>query len=283
MSDTSRLGWPSNFDEDLLNALIHADPHQTTRELASGMGCDHATIVGHVQSMGKVQTLGVWVLHIWTQDNKNQRVIICASLLACHRVACQLHQSFLSCIVTSNEKWCLYINFKQRKECLSPDKQATPCAKPDLHPHKTMLCIWWDMEGIIHYELLERNLTVTAEYYCQQLCRLEEEIQQKRLGQRHDNAQPHTANMTKAAIQELDWEILPHPPYSPDLAPLDYHLFCSLSSNLRAVFFNNDAELENWFDDFFAARLADFFKCGIQNLPEHWKAVVNNGGEYIID
>jgi hypothetical protein len=25
------------------------------------------------------------------------------------------------------------------------------------------------MEGIIHYELLEKNLTVTAECYCQQL------------------------------------------------------------------------------------------------------------------
>jgi hypothetical protein len=40
-----------------------------------------------------------------------------------------------------------------------------------------MLCIWWDMEGIIHYELLEKNLTVTAGRYCQQLRRLEEAIQ----------------------------------------------------------------------------------------------------------
>jgi hypothetical protein len=37
---------------------------------------------------------------------------------------------------------------------------------------------WWDMERIVHYELLERNLTVTAERYCQQLRRLEEAIQQ---------------------------------------------------------------------------------------------------------
>jgi hypothetical protein len=36
------------------------------------------------------------------------------------------------------------------------------------------------MEGVIHYELLVRNLTVTAERYCQQLRRLEEAIQQKR-------------------------------------------------------------------------------------------------------
>jgi transposase len=89
--------------------------------------------------------------------------------------------------------------------------------------------------------VLERNLTVTAERYYQQLRRLEEAIQQKRPGRRHgvilqhDNASPHTANMTKAAIQELDWEILPHPPYSPDLAPSHHHLFRALS-NICAEF-----------------------------------------------
>jgi hypothetical protein len=88
--------------------------------------------------------------------------------------------------------------------------------------------------------------------------------------------------MTKAAIQELDWEILLHPPYSPDIAPSDYHLFRSVSNNLRGVSFN-DAELQNWFDDFFTAKPADFFKRGIENLPESWEAVVNNGEEYIID
>jgi hypothetical protein len=113
--------------------------------------------------MGKVQNLGVWVPHILTQDNKNQHVAICASLLARHCFAHQQHQSFLSRIVTGDEKLCLYVNFKQRKEWVSPETQAMPRAKPDLHPHKTVLCIWWGMEGIIHYELLERNLTITAE------------------------------------------------------------------------------------------------------------------------
>jgi hypothetical protein len=88
--------------------------------------------------------------------------------------------------------------------------------------------------------------------------------------------------MTKASSQELDWEILTHPPYPPDLAPLDYHLFRSLSNSLCGVSFNNDAELQNWLDDFFTAKPEDFFKHGIENLPEHWEAVVNNGGEYII-
>jgi histone-lysine N-methyltransferase SETMAR len=100
------------------------------------------------------------------------------------------------------------------------------------------------MERIAHYELLEKNLAVTVECYCQQLRRLEAAFQQKCPGRRHSLARQrpttHTANMTKVAIQELDWEIFPHPPYSSDLAPSDYHLFCSLSNNLRGVSFNNN-------------------------------------------
>jgi hypothetical protein len=82
--------------------------------------------------------------------------------------------------------------------------------------------------------------------------------------------------MMKAAIRELDWEILPHLPYSPDPDPSDYHLFCSLSNNLRGVSFIEDKEFQNWLDHFFTAKLADFFKRGNKNLPECCEAVVKN-------
>jgi hypothetical protein len=107
------------------------------------------------------------------------------------------------------------------------------------------------MKEIVHYKLLERNLTVTDERYCQQLRLLEEEIQEKHSGRRHgviiqhDNARLHAANMTKAAIQELDWEILPHPPYTPDLVPSDYHFFRSLAHNLRGAEFPSTTTLSS--------------------------------------
>jgi hypothetical protein len=137
--------------------------------------------------------------------------------------------------------------------------------------------IWWDMEGIVHYELLERNLTVTAERYCQQLRRLEEVIQHKRPGRRHgvilqhDNARPLTANMTKAAVQELDWEILPHPPYSPDLTPSNYHLFRSLQQ-FAGSFLQQRRRAPKLARRLLHGQTGGFF------MPERWQTVVNNGG-----
>ena len=118
--------------------------------------------------------------------------------------------------------------------------------------------------------------------------RLKTAIQEKRPNRQHgvlllhDNAPLHIANMTKEALQTHGWEVLPHLPYSPDLAPTDFHLFRSLSNAMRRVSFNTDAELRAWLDEFFESKLGDFYR-GIENLVECWEEVVNNKGEYIID
>jgi histone-lysine N-methyltransferase SETMAR len=289
LEDTPRSGRPSDFDEDALQILLYSDPRQTTRELAEEMGTTHTTIENHLHSMGKVRKLGAWVPHTLTINNKIQRSTISASLLARHRRTGGHPERFLHRIITGDEKWCLYINVKQRAEWLSPDKQATPRARPDLHPRKTMMSVWWDVEGVVHYELLPRNQTITADLYCQQLRRLNAAIQQKRPNRQggvilqHDNARPHTANLTQAALEELHWEVLPHPPYSPDLAPSDYHLFRSMSNAMRGKTFADDADLRNWLDEFFASKPAEFYRRGIQKLPERWEEVVTNNGEYLID
>jgi transposase len=54
----------------------------------------------------------------------------------------------------------------------------------------------------------------------------------------HDNARPHTAARTRALLEHFDWELFDHTPYSPDLAPSDYHLFTYLNNWLTSQRFN---------------------------------------------
>ena len=82
-----------------------------------------------------------------------------------------------------------------------------------------------------------------------------------------DNARPHVAMFTKETIIKLDWEVMAHSAYSPDLAPSDYHLFRSLVHSLRDKSFSNDDDLKNHLDEYFESKPQSFYRDGIRKLP----------------
>ncbi len=48
----------------------------------------------------------------------------------------------------------------------------------------------------------------------------------------HDNAPAHSSAVTMAKLVELGYELLPNPPYSPDLTPRDFFWFPNLKKSL---------------------------------------------------
>jgi hypothetical protein len=155
-----------------------------------------------------------------------------------------------------------------------------------------LLCTWWDVKGVVYYELLESGQTVNSECYQQQLICLSDELERKRpfTGHRtrqiflqHDNARPHVLKGTKDVICSLGWEVLPHVAYSLDLAPSDYHLFQSLQHHLADTHFKTVEEVRKSIDDFIASKPPYFFRDGIRQLPERWSKVIENNGEYFQD
>ena len=68
----------------------------------------------------------------------------------------------------------------------------------------------------------------------------------------HDNAPAHRALATRKKLAYLGFQCLDYPPYSPDLSPSDYHLFCGLKNQLKGRHFSSDVEViataETWLD-----------------------------------
>jgi [histone H3]-lysine36 N-dimethyltransferase SETMAR len=101
-----------------------------------------------------------------------------------------------------------------------------------------MVCVWWDSTGSVYWELLKKNTTVNAKAFTAQLQRVDEILSQRPLGRGqiyyiHGNAKPHTAKLTQKKLQALGWEVMVHPPYSPDIAPSNFYLFRSLSHHTQ--------------------------------------------------
>ncbi|UYV68332.1 hypothetical protein LAZ67_5003909 [Cordylochernes scorpioides] len=78
----------------------------------------------------------------------------------------------------------------------------------------------------------------------------------------------YNATVAKNTIKDLGRGLLPHSPYSPDLAPSDYHLFTSLGHVLKNQEFSNSDILRKWLVEWFDSKGLEFFRQGIRKLPE---------------
>jgi len=115
-----------------------------------------------------------------------------------------------------------------------------------------MLNLFWDERGVIFEHYIPRGNTVKSAMYADLLENHQlPVIKSKRRGLlstgvllQQDNARPHTARSTVATIQNLSFECLPHPPYSPDLVPSDFYVFGPLKEAMGGKSFRSDEEVQ---------------------------------------
>jgi len=95
----------------------------------------------------------------------------------------------------------------------------------------------------------------------------------------HDNTRPHTA--TQYLITTFCWEQFDHPPYSPHLAPSDFHLLLHLKFFLACQCFHEDSEVKEAVTTCFAYQAAAFYDEGIQKLVQRYEKCLRNGGNCV--
>jgi histone-lysine N-methyltransferase SETMAR len=88
-----------------------------------------------------------------------------------------------------------------------------------------MLTVFWDPQGVLLTHFQKRGENVNYLSYCEVQLKFQDAIRSKHPRQlargvllHHDNARPHTVRATRERIQELQWELIEHSSYRPDLA-----------------------------------------------------------------
>ena len=273
-------GRPSGIDNDLLKTLVEENSRATVfRELAKDLGA----ISEHLNQIGKSKKLDKWVPHELNENQKNRRYEICSSLLLRNR-----NVPFLDCIVTCDEKWILYDNRRRSAQWLGRSEPPKQFPKRLLHQKKVMVTVWWTAAGLIHHNFLNPGETITAETYCKEIDEMHAKLRQmspalvNRKGPilLHDNARPHVARSTLQKLNELGYETLPHPAYSPDLSPTDFHFFKHLEIFLQGKVFKDQTAAKNAFEEFIVSRSSEFYATGINKLVSHWQKCVDSDGSY---
>jgi len=160
---------------------------------------------------------------------------------------------FLDSIVTMDETWVHYLTLKRKRSSTQwhhPGSPKPKKVKTTFSAGKVTATIFWDPKGVLYVDFLTEHRTINAEYYSALLeGPVKTTIRNKRRRAQtsesflQDNARPNVAACTMDTIQKLKWNVPPHPPYSPDLAPSDYHLFGPLKGHLGGTRFCNNEEV----------------------------------------
>ncbi|XP_057658478.1 histone-lysine N-methyltransferase SETMAR-like [Diorhabda carinulata] len=274
---------------DSVRQLVEGDRRLTTSDIAIKVGISYGSTYSILsEELGYRKVCARWVPRLLTVDQKLNRFQVCKRLLARFR---EEGDPFLSHIVTCDETWVHHYTPESKQASMEWRKKGETGpvkAKSRLSAGKVLATVFFDQCGLLHLDFLHERRTINAAYYCKILTEVRLAYRRKRrhLPMRkvillHDNARPHTEALTVQKLEQLGWETLEHPPYSPDLSPCDFHVFGPLKEALGGQKFHSDNEVEAYVRNWLQTRPDSFYLEGIKKLRIRWEKCVSKSGDYV--
>lgn len=292
--DLPRSGRPKKIkDVQPLLRDVEEDGEQSSRCLASRYNVSHTTICRLLGTFGFSYRLPLSKPYQITREQMQQRAECCKVLVE----RWDADPDFSQNIVTCDESMLRLGNtFRRRTWTRRPrtladyrarrlQRQQRPASGPKAGTRTGyMLSLFWHRGGLIHYEILDAGVRLNAALYQQQLEKVAIKLKMTPAGPRkyllHDNCTAHTARSSLAKAEELGFDVLNHPPYSPDIAPTDYHFFRSFKTSFKQTSYPNVEQVRAAFETITDGFKKDFWERGIDSLRPRWQAVINTMGDY---
>lgn len=271
--------------EEEVSSIILSNRRITIRELSSQVNVSLDSCHRILKSMGVRKLSSRFVPRFLTREMMDRRFECCEAFMN----SLQEHgDDFKFNILTEDETALnLYLPTSRResREWKFPDEKPSKMQRSgQSHGRCFMLTLFWDSNGVVLMDFADRDVKINAEYYIKLL----EQVRRTRRKRRnlpywilHDNAPIHTAGRTKATMQQLGFETLLHPPYSPDLAPSDFFLFRHLKKHLRGQHFQTKDALRLCVEEYFKELPLEHFRAAFEELVVRVRKCIDRQGGYI--
>ena len=241
-------GWPCTAvtprNEEHLDQLIRANWQITTMELCTELNIGFSVLETMLATLECRKVCARLVPRMLTQEHKEHLMQACQDLLNQYKAE---GNSFLDRIIIIGDKTCCHHyepeSKRQPMEWRHMNSPSKKKFKTLPSAGKVMCTVFWDRKGMILMDFLEPGQTINSDRYIAMLTELKARISRVRPEKKtafllqHNNARPHTSLKTVEHIVNLGWTVLPHPPYSLDLAPSDFHPFGPMKDGLHGQHF----------------------------------------------
>ncbi|XP_011647659.1 histone-lysine N-methyltransferase SETMAR-like [Pogonomyrmex barbatus] len=293
LADDERSGRPTTAtiadNIERIHQMILDDRRIKVREIAEAVGISKERVC-HIltKELNICKLNACWVPRLLTVDQKRIRMNISKTLLERFK---RNESDFLSRLITVDETWIHYFTSgtkEQSNRWTAKDEPALKKTNIISSAEKVIATFFWDSHGIVFIDYLEKGKTITGVYYASLIDKLKTEIAKKRPHLKkkkvlfhQDNTPAHTSVVAMAKIHELQFELIDHPPYSPDLAPSNFFLFPRLKVWLRKQKFSSNKEIIAFVEAYFAKQDANYYLNGLKEWKHRWKKCIDLKGDYV--
>jgi len=219
---------PSKVEE--VRAAVNQDRRRIIHDLCAEVGIGYGScqrILTEQLNMHRIAAK--FVPKVLTQDRKDSRIAICQEL----KETVINDPTLLLNVITGDES----IVYAYEPETKLQSSQWKSPASPRPKKARMQKANWrrcslvsLTKRGIVHREFVPPGMTVNADFYCDVLRRLRENVRRKRpqkwqnqkLIIQNDNAPAHMSFKVSQFLAKNSMTVIPHPPYSPDLAPVTF-------------------------------------------------------------
>lgn len=293
LEDDPREGRPKTATTpetiEKVHDIVLDDRRVKVREIAEAVGISEERVRNILHKELEMRKLCArWVPHLLNADQKQMRKRFSQQSLDRFN---RDQTDFVRRFVTMDETWVHHYTpetKQQSKQWVEAGGSVPKKAKSIASAGKVMASVFWDAKGILLIDYLPKGRTITGEYYSNLLDQLDAKIRQKRPGLKkkkiifhQDNAPVHKSALAMGKLRDLGYELLGHPPYSPDLAPSDFHLFPNLKKFVSGKRFVSNEEVEKAVDEYFDNLPESHFREGILKLEKRWTKCVEVKGDYV--
>jgi len=296
LDDEERCGRPRK-DKFIgkISRLIDENPSLSCKKISSKLNISRETVKKILnKDLDLVKMNLRWIPYYLDDSRKKIRVEKSKELLYCLENTPRKERCN---ILTADETWVYYDNpilsIWQRSGMPRPNHQ-----KKNIASKKLMMTVIWSISGIHLIDFLPRDEKFNKDYFASfffklnfsnnvdnVMSNLESIFREKRpkrickgLKLHLDNAKPH---LIQEKFDSLGILRLPHPPYSPDLAPSDFFLFGLLKNKLEGLSFDNDDELQEKTIKILKEIPREIFEESFEEWISRLKKCIELDGEYL--
>ena len=293
LKDNAKSGRPktssTKVNVENIKEILMKDGRYTMRQIACLVGISLARahhIVKYVLKMKKI--CARWIPHILTNEQKQTRVRVAKRLL---KMFPKFDKKKMANIVTGDETWVYFFepHRKAANKIWAVKHLKRPCiARRVQSAKKVLYAIFFDIKGHVIQIVVPKGRGITGKFYKNCVLKKLKSYYIKRRPKTgfknirllHDNAPAHKSKIVTEFLRSERVTVLPHPPYSPDLAPCDFFLFPRVKKHLAGKRYTSRESVGSAVYQCMKGIPTEDYENAFKRWIHRLKLCVSNNGDY---